>query len=590
MPSPSSPGAVAGKRFSPPYLTTNQTKVSGKTFKYVVLRYDEVSPGEGKRQPRTLLSLGRKEKVDPKRARSLADVMRAFVQKGSTMTLEDLKGHLQGNEPQLRILCSRQFGLRLLVEQAFVELGYKEVLAEIDKETRRTHSIERLVFGMILQHVVWPGSKLRAAERLADVVFYPEGEQIGVDAYYRALDVIGSQEERFAAKLRECLQRVEHLIFDEIQVDTTSSYFETDYDDVEWKRIAEEPDPDRKVPPVVNDPPLRMRGHSKDKQGNKPQIVVEQALAHGYVVHHETHPGNMPDQSLFPSTIAKLDELGLLAEATLTADTGMNTAASRELLAVRQIDWVMGEGRTRTKLVEQLLSTSGRYTASEEDPQLSYRAHRRDDRLFVIRRHEGERKRELRQIDRHLRNVRQVLAQDDRAEQHTKKVCALLSHRTYKKYVRRRVDDPNRLTVNDKAVGKARRRAGMSVISTSLEGLDPSAADGLYRLQFEIENAFRTQKSGIELRPIRHRRADRIKAHVLVQVMAYNVVRHLERKTGMRLAMIRDTMASATVQRVELASAIFWESAELSPTQREIFGKLGYDLPLRRFEAHLEEG
>lgn len=40
-----------------------------------------------------------------------------------------------------------------------MELGYKEVLAEIDKETRRTHSIERLVFGMVLQHVVWPGSK-----------------------------------------------------------------------------------------------------------------------------------------------------------------------------------------------------------------------------------------------------------------------------------------------------------------------------------------------------------------------------------------------------------------------------------------------
>lgn len=125
------------------------------------------------------------------------------------------------------------------------------------------------------------------------------------------------------------------------------------------------------------------------------------------------------------------------------------------------------------------------------------------------------------------------------------------------------------------------------MISTSLDGLHPVVADTLYRMHFDVEAAFCTLKSGLELRPIRHRRANRIKAHVLVLTMAYNVVRHLERKSGMTLAKLRDLLASACVQRVQLGSAHFWQSVELTPQQRAVFERLGYEPPLPRFQVEL---
>jgi len=573
-------------RSGKPYVTTNRTRQGRRVYEYVVLRYEEVDE-EGRRHSRPLVSLGRSEEVDRGKAETLADLMREFVRPGSTLTVDELRAHLSGAKEKLKFLCSRQFGLRFLVEQAFAELGYKEVLAEIDLETRRRFSIERAVFGMVLQQIVWPGSKLRAAERLGDVVFFPEGEGLAVHHFYRALDELSEHVERVEAKLREVLLRQEGLIFDEIGNDTTSSYFETDYDDVEWKEIAGEPDPNRKVPPVVNDPPLRMRGHSKDKRPNKPQIVVDQTLSHGYIIDHDTLPGNTADQTRLSAKVAKLAQLGVAQDAVWIADTGMNTASTREALAMHQVDWVMGEGRSKTKLVKELLSSGGRFAPHPDNPDLAFRAHRRDDRLFVVRLNRKERKRELRKINRHVDKVREFLAKDDRADDHGLNVCRLLTHGNYKRYVIRRADDPGRLTLDPRAVKRAKNRAGKSAISTSLDGLHPVVADDLYRLHFDVEAAFRTLKSGLELRPIRHRRANRIKAHVLVEVMAYNVVRHLERKTGQTLARLRDLLASACVQRVQLGAASFWQSVELTPGQQAVFALLGYDLPLPRFETQV---
>ena len=44
-----------------------------------------------------------------------------------------------------------------------------------------------------------------------------------------------------------------------------------------------------------------------------------------------------------------------------------------------------------------------------------------------------------------------------------------------------------------------------------------------------------------------------------------------------------------TAQRIEVGGSRFWESVELSEEQAEVFEKLGYEKPLKRFEAVLAE-
>ena len=70
---------------------------------------------------------------------------------------------------------------------------------------------------------------------------------------------------------------------------------------------------------------------------------------------------------------------------------------------------------------------------------------------------------------------------------------------------------------------------------------------------------------------------------------ALNVVRWIERRTEKRLPRLRDILTPLCVQRVEVGGTRFWESVEMTEEQAEIFEKLGYEKPLKRFEAALAE-
>jgi transposase len=574
------------KGWTPPYLTVSARKKEKRTYRYVVVRYDEIHD-DGTKQPKPLVSLGPEESVDRAKAETLTGVMREFVRKGSTMTVEELKAHLGMAKPKLRILCSRQFGLRLVVEQAFKELGYSEALKAIDADSRTHFSVERAVFAMVLQQIVSPGSKLRAAERLGDVVFFPEGEGLSVDHLYRALDVLAKNQDVVEAALRTELTK-HGISFDKLAHDTTSSFFRTDYDDVEWKVMADDERAERQRAPTINEPPLRMRGHSKDHQPGRPQIVVEAVTAEGFVVHHETHPGNRADKSVLAATAKKaVDELGFAKGATWTGDTGMNSGKAQDALDELGLDWVLGEGRARTDEVREVIAAKGEFTQHPDNVDLAYRAEKRGEKLFVVRLNRLEQKRRLKTIERHLARVRLELGKDDLVSGHGRRLCGLLSHKTYGTYVRKKPDDATRLEVDPDAVALQREIAGRSVISSKLD--DPLEIDAIYRRLYEVEGAFRTLKGELDLRPIRHRKAPRIRAHVLLCVMSLNIVRWIERKTEKRLPRLRDILTPICAQRIEVGGSRFWESVELSEEQAEVFEKLGYEKPLKRFEAVLAE-
>jgi transposase len=63
-----------------------------------------------------------------------------------------------------------------------------------------------------------------------------------------------------------------------------------------------------------------------------------------------------------------------------------------------------------------------------------------------------------------------------------------------------------------------------------------------YKQLMEVERAFRTLKTTLELRPLYHRKDERIQAHVLLCYLALLLVRISERETGETWARIRAVM------------------------------------------------
>lgn len=188
---------------------------------------------------------------------------------------------------------------------------------------------------------------------------------------------------------------------------------------------------------------------------------------------------------------------------------------------------------------EHLLSKAGRWAkhpfkegftvrsvlvAVEESP--SGRAE-----LWVATRNEAEAGRQRRLLDKEVRRVQEALADDPHIDGHGRPVCALLSNGKRRRLIKIGARG-NRFVLDHDRIRVERRRAGVHVVRSTLTDLGVEATLGAYQAQYGIEDQFRTYKGPLKLRPMHHRAARRIHAHVLVCSMALMVLRELERRTG----------------------------------------------------------
>ncbi|NIK14861.1 hypothetical protein BDD39_001371 [Saccharococcus thermophilus] len=101
--------------------------------------------------------------------------------------------------------------------------------------------------------------------------------------------------------------------------------------------------------------------------------------------------------------------------------------------------------------------------------------------------------------------------------------CRLRSHPSYGKYLRQLKDGT--LRIDKQAVRKAEKYDGKYLIRTSDDTLSAEDVALGYKQLVDIEQAFRTLKSTLELRPMYHRLEDRIRAHVPLSWLALLLVR-----------------------------------------------------------------
>lgn len=581
-----------------PSVYVVKTAAEAKGVQYAYLRYDEWDEQKGRMQPKPIASLGRADKLDEERLGSLGGFLREWLKKDSALPFEALKDRLKEAEPTLRILVSREFGLRWIVEQAWDELGYKDVIAEITKGKNHHFRVDVAIFGMVLAEIVAPQSKLALAEWKDRSLFFPEGEGLTEVEFYKSMDVLGPAYDRVEARLNEGLE-ANDVETTQLSHDTTTVANHIRYDDEERAAIAAERIASGEAirAPVVNNPPLRMRGQSKDHRPELPQTKVQAIVGdHGLVVHHSTLPGDTSDQTITEAAIARLTVLGYAKKDLAWAgDAGTNSADNRDVLRNAGMWIVLGEGLSRTKVVKRVLATAGRYRIHPDRPELSYKCvmdvaeeeenkktgREARSRLYVIRRNKDEEAYELHRIARHLKEIKSVLA-----EKNAEKSDKLLRRRKLGKYLKR--SESGNVVLDQAAISHFEHLAGKSVIATDDTWSDPIDLDDIYRRLFDVELLWKQLKSKLGLSWTRHRRADRIKAHHMIHIMAANVARWLERKSGVTIERLRRVFENVRVQKVELnGGPTFWECVELEPEQQALLKKMGYAAPPKRFTTAL---
>jgi len=432
------------------------------------------------------------------------------------------------------VVRSRAHGHVQAVALAMQRLGLASVIASAPSRERD------LVLAMVASRIVQPDTKL-ATTRLWHCSTLAEDFGVGdatEDDLYAAMDwLLGRQdaiEQRFAAR---------HLCEDALVLyDLSSSWFEG------------------------STCPLAKRGYSRD--GCPGTLQVNYGLltdARGCPVAVSVFEGNTADSLTFLPAVARVRERFGLAQVVMVGDRGMvSQKAIDELRGQGGIDWITAlKSVSIRSLVEhghlQLGLFDQRNLAEITSPD--YPGERlvacRNDALAKLRAHKRE---SLLQATEALLEKLKAAVDAGRLTGQDK-----IGVQVGKIINRHKVAKHFELSIGESSLSWARRQDaieaeaaldGLYVIRTSLDAkrMDAPSCVRSYKALANVERAFRSLKTvDLKVRPIHHRLADRVRAHILLCMLAFYVEWHM--REAWRELMFADTDQAAKVTRDPVAPA-----------------------------------
>jgi transposase len=379
------------------------------------------------------------------------------------------------------------------------------------------------VLALIAQRILEPGSKLATARALRhDTAHSTLGAELQLgaldeDDLYAALDWLLPQQAQIEAGLaRRHLGEGSLVLYD-----VSSTYFEG------------------------HCCPLARYGHSRDERRGNPQIVFGLLTdADGCPVAVEVFEGNTADPRTVAAQLAKLRERFELKEVVVVGDRGMLTQAriEEELRPVPGLEWITA---LRTGQIHKLVGDGVLQLSLFDQTDLAEITHPDypGERLVVCRNpllaQERARKREeimlaaekkLEAIAAATRRPQRPLRDPERVNY---RIGEALGPKKVGKYFQWQLTAAG-LTFerNSERIARDAALDGIYVLRTSLssERLDAAQTVRSYKRLAQVERAFRVLKSlELEIRPIHHRLAGRVRAHVLVCLLAYYLEWHMRR-------------------------------------------------------------
>lgn len=381
----------------------------------------------------------------------------------------------------------------------------------------------KLALAMTVARVIEPAAKLATARQLSEETAAHslgaalELKAVDADELYAALDLLGEAQPRIETALARRHLRDGCLVL----YDLTSSYLEG--------RCCE----------------LGRFGYSRDGKRDKLQIVFGLiCAADGCPIAVEVFEGDTGDPSTLAAQVTKLKERFGLSRVLLVGDRGMiSEARIREDLAPAGLDWLTA---LRAPAIQALAADNGPLQLSFFDERDMAEIASPDypgERLIVCRNKalaaERAQKREellaateadLARIKASVGRAHAPLAGADKIGL---KAGAVLGKRKMAKHFALTIADASfSFARNEASIQKEAALDGFYVLRTSVPAgaLDTAAVISAYKSLAHVERAFRSMKTvDLDVRPIHHRLAPRVRAHVFLCMLAYYVAWHMRK-------------------------------------------------------------
>jgi len=452
------------------------------------------------------------------------------------------------------------------------KIGLDRILGPDDNRCRD------LVLALIVSRILDPGSKLAVARALSPATATSSlGEAIGLgevdeDELYTALDWLLERQPAIETVLaRRHLTNGTLVLYD-----VSSSYMEG--------RCC----------------PLAKRGYSRD--GRKGTLQITYGLLcgpDGCPIAIEVFEGNTGDPMTLATQIEKLKQRFKLDHVVLVGDRGMITEARiTEDVRSAGLDWITA---LRAPAIKDLLSSGAiqlslfdqRDMASITAPDFP------GERLVVCRNPdlaaERTRKRQdlLAATERNLARIQTSVARKRDPLRGTAEIALAVGavinkHKMAKHFDLDITDTTLRFARKTDQIAAEAATDGLYVVRTSLpvEALDDAATVRGYKSLALVERAFRCIKTmDLQVRPVHHWLADRVRAHVFLCMLAYYLEWHVRQRLAPMLFDDTDKEAAEALRESVVAQA------QRSPAavRKQTTGLTEDGLPVHSFQTLLAD-
>jgi Transposase DDE domain len=446
-------------------------KIGGYEYLYLV----ENAREGGRHVQRVIKALGRRDAV---KASGLLDSLIASAARHSHRSIV-LSRFYRGELPALKRLS---IGPDLVFGRLWQDLGCRDVLRGLLAHRHFRFDVERAVYLAVVHRLMVSGSD-RHASTWRQSLCFPGADDLTLDHAYKAMTWLGEdigQGRVMTDAIEEALYRHRQPLLGEVSLaffDTTSLWFEG-----------------------RGGATLGQRGHSKDYRPHLNQVVL------GIVLDGEDRPiasflmpGNTADVTTLMPVVRRLKKRFGIKRACIVADRGMISAATIADLEASGIDYILGVRERSTREVrEDVIDDDGVAVPlviprQKGETQLAVKEVKLTSRRYILCRNEEEAIKDARARQEILDGLAKKLAQGDKA---------LVANAGFRRFLKKPAGEG--FTIDPAKVAADARFDGLFVLRTNTR-LSVLQVVLRYRNLLAVEDAFKTTKALLAIRPIFHK-------------------------------------------------------------------------------------
>jgi hypothetical protein len=514
---------------------TRRKNQDGSVVSYLQLAHNERHSVSGNPVAKVIHNFGRVDRVDRDGLARLVRSISRFLDPEQAVAAAASAG------TGVQVLDSRRLGGAWTLDRVWQRLEIGAALRRVaDGRRLDGEQVERVVFALVAQRALEPGSKLAATRWVAERVAIEGLTALSDDQAYRAMDFLLEGLDEIAAEIFSAVAHLLNLDLDIVFVDTTSTYWETETAD-QLADLADDPTDDQTTSPT--EAGTRAFGHSKDHRGDLPQVVIAMAVTRdGVPVRCWTFPGDTADTAIIRTIKDDLGGWGL-RRLVWVADRGFASAANRAYLTRGGGHYIHAEKlRQANTEAAAALARPGRYRTIADNLRVKEvhvapggdgdGDHGARTQRFVICHNPDQAERDQQVRANLVAHLQQLIDGSDTwtARRRDELVGSLKTKPGLRRYLRR--TPAGLLRVDHAAIKRESHLDGKWLLRTSDLTLTPDDLAAAYKQLLAVERGWRDFKGALGLRPVFHHREDRIRAHIQLCWLALLLLRVIENATG----------------------------------------------------------